>query len=188
MRIQKVWLLLVSAILLFSATNLAAKSDAADNGYYTAQDKEFYLSPEMLLYIKPGFEIDIMNVVIPSDMRPEVTYRISDPTGLGLDHDGIYTPGVVDMRFTLANIPMVEEQKTRLAYERIDRNGTLTSLGDGVYKYKFDTAISSDQDTTHTLVAGGRRTSTHSSLVSIQLTTSTTGFPPVWAKQFRETS
>jgi hypothetical protein len=157
MRIKTVWSLLACTVLLFCAANVAAKSEAADNGFYTAKDKEFYLAPELLVYIIPGFEITIMDVVIPADMQPEVTYRISDPTGLGLDHDGIYTPGVVDMRFTLANIPAGQEQKTRLAYERIDRNGKLTSLGDGVYKYKFDTVVDSDQDTTHTVVAGGRR-------------------------------
>ena len=145
------------AAMLCCAADLAARSEIAGNGNFTAKDKEFYLTPEQLLYIKPGFEIDIMDVVIPEDMQPEVTYRISDPAGQGLDHTGITAPGVVDMRFTLANIPTGEEQKTRLAYERIDRNGKLTALGDGVYKYKFDTAISSDQDTTHTLVAGGRR-------------------------------
>jgi len=157
MRIKTVWALLVSIALICCATNVTAKSETTGNGNFTTKDKEFYLTPEQLIYIRPGFEIEIMNVVIPADMQPEVTYLITDPSGLGLDHDGIYTPGAVDMRFTLANIPMGQEQKTRLAYERIDRNGTLTPLGDGVYKYKFDTAISSNQDTTHTLVAGGRR-------------------------------
>jgi hypothetical protein len=61
------------------------------------------------------------------------------------------------MRFTLSNIPMGEEQKVRLAYERISRNGTLTSVSPGVYKYKFETVIASDLDTTHTLVLGSRR-------------------------------
>jgi hypothetical protein len=52
---------------------------------------------------------------------------------------------------------MGEEQKIRLAYERISRNGTLTMLDPGKYHYKFEAVISSDQETTHTLVLGGRR-------------------------------
>jgi hypothetical protein len=157
MRMKLFWSLLVSIACICSATNLAAKSDAIDSGYYTAKDKEFYLTPEQLLFIRPGLVIEIMSVELPADMQMEVTYSIKDPAGLPLDHDGIYTPGKVDMRFTLANIPMGEEQKVRLTYERISRNGTLTEVGDGVYKYKFDLVLASDLDTTHTLVLGGRR-------------------------------
>ena len=163
MRMKIVWSLLVSAVLLCCATNLAAKSVDADSGYYTTKDKEFYLTPEQLLFIRPGLEIEILNVEVPADLQLEVTYSIKDPAGLGLDHDGIYTPGATDMRFTLANIPMGDEQKVRLTYEDIDADssrrptGTLTSIGDGVYKYKFDAVIDSDQNTTHTIVLGGRR-------------------------------
>jgi len=157
MRAKLTWSLLVTLACLLGATNLAAKSTAVDNGFYTTKDKEFYLTPEELLFIRPGLDIEILNVVILADMQLEVTYSIKDPAGLGLDHDGVTTPGVTDMRFTLANIPMDEEQKVRIAYERIGRDGTLTSLGDGVYKYKFNTVMESDQDTTHTLVLGGRR-------------------------------
>lgn len=157
MRMKSVWSLLVSVTCICAATNALAKSDAVDNGYYTSKDKEFYLTPEQLLFIRPGLEIEILDVVLPSDMQLEVTYSIQDPAGLPLDHDGIYTPGAVDMRFTLANIPMGQEQKIRIAYERISRNGTLTHVSDGVYKYKFDAVMESDLDTTHTLVLGGRR-------------------------------
>ena len=157
MKMKLVSCLLVSAACMCSVTNLAAKSANIDDGYYTTKDKEFYLTTEQLLFIRPGLDIEIVDVVIPADMQPEVTYTISDPAGLPLDHDGVATPGAVDMRFTLANIPMDSEQKVRLAYERIDRNGTLTHLAPGKYHYKFDAVIDSDQNTTHTLVLGSRR-------------------------------
>jgi len=157
MRVKIIWSLLLSIACLCSANNLAAKSEAADGGFYTTKDKEFYLTPEQLIYIRPGLDIDILDVVLPADMQLEVTYTIKDPAGLPLNHDGIATPGAVDMRFTLANIPMDEEQKVRLAYERISRNGTLTEVAPGTYKYKFDYVYDADMDTTNTLVLGGRR-------------------------------
>ena len=157
MKMKLMWSLLVSTACLCSATNLAAKADAVDDGYYTSKDKEFYLTPEEILFIRPGLEIEILDVVIPADMQPEITYTISDPGGMPLDHAGVNTPGTVDMRFTLANIPMGEEQKVRHAYERISRNGTLTQLAPGKYHYKMEVVLASDQDTTHTLVLGGRR-------------------------------
>ena len=117
MKMKIVWSLLVTVACIFGATNLAAKANAVDNGAYTAKDKEFYLTPEEILFIRPGLVVEILDVVIPADMQLEVTYSIEDISGLPLDATGVYTPGVVDMRFTLANIPMGEEQKVRLAYE-----------------------------------------------------------------------
>jgi len=157
MRVKLVWSLLVTAACLFGATNLAAKVSTVDDGYYTTKDKEFYLTSEQLLLIRPGLVVEITDVTLPADMQLVVTFSIADPAGLPLDNTGVTTPGAVDFRFTLANIPMSGEQKVRLAYERASRNGTLTSLGDGVYKYKFDYVMDSDQDTTHTLVLGFRR-------------------------------
>jgi hypothetical protein len=157
MRLKLTWSILVTMACLFGAANLAAKSSAVDDGFYTTQDKEYYLTPEQLLFIRPGLEAEILDVVLPPDMQLEVTFSITDPAGLPLDNTGVTTPGPVDFRFTLANIPMGEEQKVRLAYERDSRNGTLTTVGEGVYKYKFDYVMDSDQDTTHTLVLGFRR-------------------------------
>jgi hypothetical protein len=158
MRMKLFWSLLVSTACICSATNLAAKSDAVDDGYYTTNNKEFCLTPEQFLFIRPGLVVEILDVVLPADMQLEVTYSIQDPGGLPLDAEGVYTPGEVDMRFTLANISMGEEQKARLAYERTSRgNGVLTSVSPGVYKYKFETVLTSDLDTTHTLVLGFRR-------------------------------
>jgi hypothetical protein len=86
-----------------------------------------------------------IEVVIPADMQLEVTYSITNSGGLPLDAEGVYTPGPVDMRFTIANIPMGEEQKVRLAYARTSRgDGILTSVSPGVYKYKFKTVLMSD--------------------------------------------
>ena len=157
MRMKFVWSLLVTTTCIFGTTNLAAKAGADDNGAYTAKDKKFDQALGEVLVVRPGLKIEILDAFVPTDMRLEVTYSIKDPVGLPLTHEGLATPGAVDMRLTLANIPMGKEQKVSLASERIDRNGTLTSLGKGEYKYKFDYVMISDQDTTHTLALGGRR-------------------------------
>ena len=100
MRMKLIWSLLVSLACICAYTSVLAKSDAVDNGYYTTKDKEFYLTPEQLLFIRPGLNIEVLDVVLPADKQLEITYSIKDPAGLPLDHDGIYTPGAVDMRFT----------------------------------------------------------------------------------------
>ena len=109
MRMKIIWSLLVSIAFLCGATNLAAKSDAVDNGNYTAKDSEFYLTPEQLLFIRPGLVMEITNVVIPADRQTEVTFTLADPAGLPLDRTGVYTPGPVSTSFIIANIPAGEE-------------------------------------------------------------------------------
>ena len=114
-----------------------------------------------------------MDVVIPADLQPEVTFRITDPAGLPLDREGIYTPGPVSTSFILSFIPAEEEAyvayTTRVQTSPItgdsavqastDSGGIYTSLGDGVYLYKFATVLPADYDTnaTHTLGIYARR-------------------------------
>ncbi len=54
MRVKLVWSLLVTAVCLFGATNLAAKASTVDDGYYTTKDKEYYLTLRALCSSGPG--------------------------------------------------------------------------------------------------------------------------------------
>ncbi len=173
MRKRIIWSLLVSIACLCGVTNLAAKSDKVDSGFYTTKDREFYLTPEQLLFIRPGLVLKITSVVIPADRKTEVTFTIADPAGLPLDRTGITTPGPVSISFILANIPAGEEayysytkriQKspiTGVSAEQAstDTGGSYTELAAGTYKYKFGTVLPEgyDKDVTHTLGAYASR-------------------------------
>lgn len=164
--------LIIGTLLLLGATNLAAKSEPAGGGYYTSKDREFYLTPEEVLFIRPGLVMTITDVVIPSDRKPEVTFTLADPAGLPLDRDGIDTPGPVSTSFILAYIP--EQEEAYVAYTTRDQTspngqtatqassdsgGTYTTISQGHYKYKFGTELPEgyDQDATHTLGAYASR-------------------------------
>jgi len=171
MKIKLVRPVILGLILLFGISDLAARSE--DNGAYTSKDKEFYLSHDEMLFIRPGLELDILDVTIPADLQTEVTFRISDPAGLGLDREGITTPGPVSTSFILSYIPAFEESyvayTTRVQTSPItgesatqgttDSDGSYTDLGDGTYLYKFGTVLPADYDTdvTHTLGMYARR-------------------------------
>ncbi len=159
MRIKLAQPLILGTILIFGATDLAAKSEAANGGNYTTKDQEFYLTSDEIFFIRPGLEIEILDAVIPADRQLEVTYSLKDPGGLPLDIEGIYTPGPVDMRYMLTHIPFNEEQKVKDTEGSRDADGALEPLGDGVYKYKFGTILpeSYDPDVTYTLALVGRR-------------------------------
>jgi len=152
--------LLTSLVFLCIATNLAAKSEAKDAGYYTTKNKEYYLTDAQIAFIRPGLDVEILDIVIPDDFLPLVTFSLKDPGGMPLDINGVSTPGPVDMRFMLAFIPQGEEQKVNYHGDSFrDRDGAYESLGDGVYTYKFTTLLPDtyEVDATHTLGAVGRR-------------------------------
>ena len=173
MRIRIIWSLLVSFACIFGATNLVAKSASVDNGYYTAKDSEFYLTPEQLLFIRPGLIMEITNVVIPADRQAEVTFTLSDPAGLPLDRTGVYTPGPVSTSFIIANIPAGSDAyyayTNRIQTSPItgdsaeqgtsDSGGTYTEMAVGHYMYKFGTVLPEgyDMDVTHTVGSYARR-------------------------------
>ena len=125
MRMRIVWSLLVSIACICGTTNLAAKSANYDNGSYTTKDKEYYLSTEQLLFIRPGLDLEIMDVNIPADRQTEVTFRISDPAGLGLDRAGLATPGPTSTSFILSYIPAME--RSYVAYTTRVQTSPITS-------------------------------------------------------------
>ena len=170
------WTLIAGTMLMMSvSTSASAKSgDPVDTGF-TKADKEFYLTESQIEFIRPGLELEILDVVIPADLQPEVTFMITDPAGLPLDREGIFTPGPVSTSFILSFIPAGEEAyvayTTRVATSpdtgdsavqaTTDSGGTYTDLGalTGTYMYKFATVLPADYDTnaTHTLGIYARR-------------------------------
>ena len=100
--------LLIILVFLCSTGNLAAKSDLVGDGNYTSTEREFYLTPDQILFIRPGLELEILSVVIPADRQAEVTFKLTDPAGLPLDRSGVMTPGPVSTSFILSYIPANE--------------------------------------------------------------------------------
>lgn len=161
------------ALILGTSTNLFAKSDATDKGAYTEKDKEYYLTEDQIAFIRPGLELEILEVTIPDDMQLEVRFKLTDPAGLPLDRGGIYTPGPVSTSFILSYIPQGEEAyvayTTRLQTSPItgdsaeqgstDSGGSYETIAIGEYIYKFATVLPDDYDVdaTHTLGIYARR-------------------------------
>ena len=105
MRKNLITSLVVGLVLILSTSaNLLAKSDNFENGGV--------IMPEAVIPVAfPEVEVEVIDVVIPADLRPEVTFSIHNNNGLPLDRDGVFTPGDVDTRWYLTWIPTGEEQK-----------------------------------------------------------------------------
>jgi len=168
------WQLLLGLVLMLGSSSVAlAKASTAAGNYYTAADKEFYLTADEIFFIRPGLVLEILDVTIPADRQLEVTFKLSDPGGLALDRNGITTPGPVSTSFILSYIPEGEEayvayttrvQKSPITGVSVtqgstDAGGVYTDLGGGQYLYKFKTVLPADYDVdaTHTLGMYARR-------------------------------
>jgi len=133
---------------------------------YKPTEKAYYLSAVQASFVRPGLNLEIQKVEF-TPPTVNVTFRISDNAGQGLDRLGIDSPGVVAPSFILARIRPGDSQytayTTRIRTSQItggpvvqatsDSGGTYTSVGDGVYRYTFGTRLPADfeVDATHTV-------------------------------------
>ncbi len=140
---------------------------------YESSQKEAYLAPDQLTYIRPGFNLRIASVTnFAPGQKPVVEIYMTDDLKAPLDRTGVLTPGVISVRF----IPAVWNPATRRYTDYIgynadptknanpgrDSTGTFQDLETGHYKYTFANALPATMDPTkpHTLAVMGARNTT----------------------------
>jgi len=144
------WGLIAGLVLLAGVSaSVSAETTAADRPGFTAADSEFYLEDSLYFFFRPGLEFEITDYEIPSDLHPVVTFTVTDPSELPLDMDGVYTPGVISIRFFISYIPVGEEQPVTYVFRSngrptSDSSGTYTSTELGTYTYRYNTALPAD--------------------------------------------
>lgn len=114
-------------------------------------------------YIDPSEQAvaAIQSVSMPVDKKPEVTFSLVDGKGKPVDLSKVTT-----IRFTIARIIEIDVAKNRTRYQNYILNSAgqptydsggkekLTALGNGAYKFKFNSAINITQpNLTHTIGA-----------------------------------
>ncbi len=168
-------------LLFFMATTFAIAALVEENEgtrTNTALEKANYLSADEVAYIRPGLKISIVDITIPADRKPLVTVKYTDSMDQPLDRLGVLTPGAISSSFILAYLPASQRGEvtdyvaytTRTVKSPITNvtavqagadpaGGVWTQTGDGLYTYKFATALPANYNTslTHTLGIYGRR-------------------------------
>ncbi|MBI4441786.1 MAG: hypothetical protein HY649_00265, partial [Acidobacteria bacterium] len=152
-------------LLLLVGVGITIAGDGVDRKYLSS-DKEFYLTEAELSWLRPGLNLKIQSVEVAAP-NVSVTFRIADDQDQPLDRLGIETPGTVSTSWILARIKPGESQYTSYAIRTptspitgksatqaaADAGGTYTSLGNGVYRYRFGTALPAnfEANATHTV-------------------------------------
>ncbi len=140
---------------------------------YGVNDKAFYATEAEVNFVRPGLVFTITGVTVAGDGTVTARVKMTDPKGVPLDRDGIYTPGPISARLTMARIPAGAKQylsyTTRTRASAItgapviqataDAGGVWTKVADGEYNYQFGTKLPAgyDQTATHTIAVYGSR-------------------------------
>ena len=100
---------------------------------YNRHQLGFYLDSNQVSFVRPGPQFVIQSVVLGADLKPRVTFKITDDNGLPLDRDGIYTPGSVSTSFVAARIPAGQSQY--VAYTTRTQTSPITGVSYGSQRH-----------------------------------------------------
>ena len=160
------------AVPMTPVTHTSPNAPAADVPVaYSTSQKEAFLAPDQLTYIRPGFNIKIASVTnFAAGQKPVVEVFLTDDLKGPLDRLGLVTPGVISIRFIAALWNPTTRRYTNylVANGNPSRDngttGTWQELEVGHYKYTFGSAFAlpaaMDATKQHTLAVMGSRNTT----------------------------
>jgi OmcA/MtrC family decaheme c-type cytochrome len=164
--------ILLSAIVILALGGGAALVSAPSSPFRVT-DKAFYADERTVNFVRPGLQFTILGAEIAADGTVRARVKVTDPRGLGLDREGITTPGNVNMSFVLARIPQDQPWYTsytvrtqtspitgRAAVQAAaDTGGRFEKVADGEYIYTFGTRLPAgyDRTATHSILVYGNR-------------------------------
>jgi OmcA/MtrC family decaheme c-type cytochrome len=148
-----------------SPSNAPVAREATPSAYDVSQ-KEAFLAPDQLTYIRPGLNVKLASVTnVAPGQKPVIEFFITDDLKGPLDRLGLLTPGPVAVRGVIGTWDASTRRYTNLivasgAPSR-DTAGTYTDLEVGHYKYTFSNALPAfDVTKPVTIAVLGRRTTT----------------------------
>jgi len=96
------FLIMLALPLIAADRKHASKPTTPSPNDYSVSQKEHYLTPNDINYVRPGLAITINSITIGSDRKPVVDLSIADSLGQPIDRLGKTTPGAVSVSFVLA--------------------------------------------------------------------------------------
>ena len=140
---------------------------AEREGLFRETEKAFYADASVISFVRPGLVVKVTAAAIAADGTITADIRVTDPRGLALDRDGVFTPGPVSLSLVAAVLPKAERVYTayttrvrvaaatgrQATQAAADTGGTFTKVEDGLYKYTFRTKAPAgfDRTATHTI-------------------------------------
>jgi len=139
---------------------------------YSPREKAYWADRALVQFVRPGLNITINSAQITNAGAINVTYTLTDPTGLPLDAAGVTTPGAISPTFFASYIPKGQEQYVALSTApatgkalgtitrpTFEEGGTVTQVGPGKYQHTLmaQAPAGFDTTTTYTVAVVGSR-------------------------------
>jgi OmcA/MtrC family decaheme c-type cytochrome len=131
---------------------------------YASSQKEAFLAPDVLTYIRPGLNIKVASVTnVAPGKSPVIEILMTDDLGGPLDRTGVLTPGTIGVEFVLAQWNASDYEYINLTtvafgpgltYPLHDTGGTWTDVAVGDSTYTFVTKLPANFDVTKTVTLG----------------------------------
>ena len=144
-------------------TESPVKKDTPAAPVYGPGEREAYLTPDQLDYIRPGLRVTIVSVAkVAAGQKPVVDFTLTDDFGNPLDRTGATTAGVITYRFTVATWDgtyYTNQIVTSAGVPSRDNTGTTQTVDIGHYIYTFAASLPATFDASKpaTLFCGARR-------------------------------
>ncbi len=87
--------MLVRVLLGLTVLIGAAALVSAPKSSLTKKDKAYYADPNLVNFVRPGLVVKVLSADIATDGTVKARVKFTDLKGLGLDKDGIQTPGLI---------------------------------------------------------------------------------------------
>lgn len=176
MRVQRSsagWMKWTLVVMVLAASTALVSSTKSP---FTQHDKAYYADEATVNFVRPGLVFKITGHEIAADGTVKVKFKITDPKGVGLEREGINTPGTVSTSFILATIPgdnkFYQAYTTRLKTSTYpatagkqarqasgDTGGSYKKIADGEYEYTFGYKLPAtyEKSATHSIALYGNR-------------------------------
>jgi len=126
----------------------------AERPTWTKRDKAYFADENTIAFVRPGLVIDLVSAEIAGDGTVTAVVKYTDPMGLPLDKDGVFTPGVINSRWTVATIKQGDTQyyayTNRIANSPITGDSAEQATNDG--RFVMITAAAEQEAETQSVV------------------------------------
>lgn len=161
------------AVGLLAVTGIAVLATEQKQQLFEATEKAFYAAESLLNFVRPGLAFQVTSAQIATDGTITTRFKVVDKAGVGIDKDGLNTPGPVAISFVVSTLDKTTNQYRSYIFRTqtspitsvsaqqptSENNGVFTKIADGEYIYTFRNKAPAGYDATatHTIGVYGNR-------------------------------
>src|SRR5438105_10848863 len=113
-------------VLIITVLAGAVGLQSASKSPFGKRDKAYYADANAINFVRPGLVFKVASAQIAQDGTITARVLVTDPMGVALDRDGVYTPGPISISLVAATIPKGQTQY--VAYTTRQQTSPITKV------------------------------------------------------------